>query len=364
MTRTIVDRLIPGRRDRIGGQFDRRHGVETEGRVRSDRLLGMPAPLRRHAGEYQPTNPALFRRIVRKSRVNPEHFTFLDLGCGKGRALIAAADYPFDRIVGVEADSALYRIADDNLDRWRRERADGRVTLIHGDARTFDLPAGNLFVFMYSPFLGPVFQSVAERLAAAAAESGRAVVIAYSSDREGDALERTGLFKRVRLRRRQFWAPPSVSYFYNDAAHALRRQRGGNLARLYRLNRGSRRLVVRATLALAGASAAIAFLPFRRSIAFGSVRLRRPRPAANVEQCVWAVEAAARRVPWRAKCIEQGLAVQRLLRQSGTDALLHYGARRESASGEVKAHVWVTVAGEAVIGGEEAVGYREIATFP
>lgn len=69
-------------------------------------------------------------------------------------------------------------------------------------------------------------------------------------------------------------------------------------------------------------------------------------------------------MPWRTMCIEKGVAVQRLLRKSGVDAQLHYGARHEPGSGKLQAHVWVTVGGEAVIGGEEAVDFNEIATFP
>jgi len=63
-------------------------------------------------------------------------------------------------------------------------------------------------------------------------------------------------------------------------------------------------------------------------------------------------------------CIEKGLALQRLLRTSGTDARLHYGARHDPVSGRLEAHVWVTVDGRAVIGGEEAVGFAEVASYP
>ena len=108
----------------------------------------------------------------------------------------------------------------------------------------------------------------------------------------------------------------------------------------------------------------MAFLPFRRALAFGSVAVAHRVPAAPVSDLVWAVEAAARRVPWRAKCIERGLAAQRLLRKSGVNALLHYGARQDGSSGLLQAHVWVTVDGDAVIGGEEAPDYQEMAVFP
>jgi hypothetical protein len=63
-------------------------------------------------------------------------------------------------------------------------------------------------------------------------------------------------------------------------------------------------------------------------------------------------------------CIEKGLAVQRLLRSSGVDARLHYGARHAPKTGKLEAHVWVTVAGEVIFGGEEAAAYAELARYP
>ena len=223
MTSTIIDRVLAIRKHWAGRRFDRRFGIETNQKVSRQGLTGMSTELREHAGEYAPTDPALFRRMVSKSGIDPNHFTFIDLGCGKGRIMIAAAEYPFREIIGVEADTALWRVAKQNLQRWREGRSDGRLKVVHHDARTFKWPKGNLFVFMYSPFSGSVFQQVAERLAAVAGQPGRAVVIAYSADWEAGALERTGRFTRVRMRRRKFWAASTVSFLYNDLASRMRR---------------------------------------------------------------------------------------------------------------------------------------------
>lgn len=139
--------------------------------------------------------------------------------------------------------------------------------------------------------------------------------------------------------------------------------RTGPLLRLRRLGRARRGLLLRAGLVLSLASAAVALLPFRRAIRFGSID-RDPARLDRTEDIVWAVEAIARRVPWRAKCIEQGLAVQRLLRRSGVDARLHYGARHHPRTGKLEAHVWVTSGGKTIIGGEEAGGFAEVACYP
>src|SRR4051794_16717478 len=137
----------------------------------------------------------------------------------------------------------------------------------------------------------------------------------------------------------------------------------GMFSRFQRLSRRRRRLLIDAMLALTLASAALVLLPFRRAIRLGSVDLGRNR-SAKLEDCVWAVEAAARRLPWRTACIQRGIAAQRLLRRAGIDARLRYGARNEPSAPGLEAHVWVTVGREAVVGGSEAAGFAEIAAYP
>ena len=140
--------------------------------------------------------------------------------------------------------------------------------------------------------------------------------------------------------------------------------RTGLNSRLQRLGPVRVGLLMRAGVILSLSSAAVALLPFRRALAYGSAKLGNREGSASVPELVWAVETVARRLPLRALCIERGIAVQRLLRKAGIDARLHYGAHHEARSGHLQAHVWVTVDGEPVIGGEEAEAFSEIATFP
>lgn len=133
--------------------------------------------------------------------------------------------------------------------------------------------------------------------------------------------------------------------------------------RLPGLSPDRRRLVFRLIPLLTLSSAMIAVLPFRRAIRFGSIPVGRPRPISMAD-AVWAIETAARYLPLRTKCIEKGLAAQRLLRRSGRDARLHYGARTEGGGQGLCAHVWVSVEGKVILGGEEAPAFAEIAAFP
>lgn len=143
--------------------------------------------------------------------------------------------------------------------------------------------------------------------------------------------------------------------------------RASTLRRLWRLRPRQVVLLTEAFLSLAATSAAIKFLPFRRVAASAErrPRLRIPRAWQEQEplrQVLWAVERTAALVPWRTVCFQKGLTVHRMLCRRGASPALHYGVRR-GAPGNVEAHVWVTVGGEAVIGGDEAAEFTCVATF-
>ena len=136
------------------------------------------------------------------------------------------------------------------------------------------------------------------------------------------------------------------------------------VSRWARLGRRRKALLVEAVLALAAASAAIRFRSFKRAIKMGSRPLTGQQALDDITGDVrWAVETAARNVPWRAMCIQQGLALQWMLRRRGIDARLHYGIAKDEA-GELQAHVWVAAGGSVVIGGAEAPRFNCVATFP
>jgi hypothetical protein len=137
------------------------------------------------------------------------------------------------------------------------------------------------------------------------------------------------------------------------------------IRRLRKLGPARRKLLIEAASRLALTAFGLRLLQFRRMIQSGSVPLGRPGADGSIADCVWAVEAAARRVPWRAVCIDQSLSLQRMLRERGIEAVLHYGARQNgSADKPLEAHVWVSVDGTIVIGGEEAESFACIASFP
>lgn len=84
--------------------------------------------------------------------------------------------------------------------------------------------------------------------------------------------------------------------------------------------------------------------------------------AVEVERVRSALLGWSRRVPWRVVCFQQGLALHWMARRRGIASVLHYGVAHDPAG--LAAHVWVSVDGRIVIGGEEAPRFACLAYFP
>jgi hypothetical protein len=135
--------------------------------------------------------------------------------------------------------------------------------------------------------------------------------------------------------------------------------------RLRRLSLAEAAALAEALPVLAAASLAIRLLPFRRLAAAASAwgRGSAPPDPAAVERVRRAVNAWARRVPWKTVCFQKGLALHFMLRRRGIASVLRYGVGK-SESHALAAHVWIDVGAETVMGGEEAPKFTCLARFP
>ena len=162
-----------------GRRFDRRYGVDTAGIIPASQL-DLPASQRADASNYQPIAPFNLQAIVRRLAIDCEITTFIDLGAGKGRALLLAAMLPFRRVVGVELSARLAVLARANARRFTtRATVCSPVEVVEGNATDHAFPDGPLVVFLYNPFTRRVMERVAANLVAAHGAQARRVVVVY-----------------------------------------------------------------------------------------------------------------------------------------------------------------------------------------
>ena len=87
---------------------------------------------------------------------DPRTFTFIDLGCGKGRALLVAANLGFKQVIGVEFVHELAETAKKNLDILGITNAVVELA----DAAEYYFPGGGIVVYLNNPFSGEVMEKV------------------------------------------------------------------------------------------------------------------------------------------------------------------------------------------------------------
>jgi SAM-dependent methyltransferase len=152
-------------------RYDAEHQVDTA--ARHLRKLSIASANRRFGVDHIATDPEEFARAVAQLPIRPEEFVFVDLGSGKGRALLLAGEYPFRRIIGVEFARELHQIAATNT------RSRERIQVHCLDAVEFDFPLEPLVVFLYNPFGPEVMARVAQRLHDSYAARPRLIYVLY-----------------------------------------------------------------------------------------------------------------------------------------------------------------------------------------
>jgi predicted RNA methylase len=107
-------------------------------------------------------------------------YTFIDMGSGKGRMLLLAAELPFRRIVGVEFASDLNALAQKNVKTYRNaNQACFKMEPLNMDATLFEFPPEPSIIYFYYPFERFVMEPVIQNLNRSLTEHPRDVVLVY-----------------------------------------------------------------------------------------------------------------------------------------------------------------------------------------
>lgn len=203
----VKDSLPERRHSRFGDiDYDCDHAVDT-----TWARLPLSVRLREVFSErlYQPTVEAEFAEIMQQlTTVDFETFTFIDLGSGKGRALLMAAMYPFTHVVGVEVQPELDATARRNMEVFHEpgQQCDS-IELLCADAREYEFPAGNIVLYLFNPFPDYVLREVLENLVASARHAPRSIFVLYNAPFE----------------KQEFARIPELRIFYETAQYQLYR---------------------------------------------------------------------------------------------------------------------------------------------
>ena len=181
------------------GFFDYRHGTETR-RIVELADLRIASPNKERGIRCEPTHTRSFQRLVQLLRL-PTDGGFVDFGCGKGRVLIMAAEYGFQRVTGVEFSEELCGVARANVASFLSlSETAPDIRVLHMDAVDYEVQEDDTVFYFFNPFDATVLERVAGRIVASLERVPRRASIIYLNPLWPEAIEKYGKFERLLTR--------------------------------------------------------------------------------------------------------------------------------------------------------------------
>ena len=182
--------------------FDLAYNVDTAGLVWGEALATdneNSEGAKYWATGYYGVAPSAFADALRSLALDWPQYTFIDIGCGKGRALLLALRYEFSSVVGVELSPELANVARSNLQSfnapWRKAMVPARIET--GDATAFQLPDGPVLLYLYHPFAAPVMQRFLDHVGVSLASNPRPLYLLYTNPELAPMLDRTPFLEKL-----------------------------------------------------------------------------------------------------------------------------------------------------------------------
>jgi SAM-dependent methyltransferase len=159
--------------------FDLLYGTDTA-QIEGVGALDIPDNQLEHANRYEAVDPAAFDALMRALPVAYEGNVFVDIGSGKGRAVLLASRFPFREIIGIELSERLAAQARKNVSIFRDDaQRCGNISVVCADATRYELPPWDTVLFLYNPFDKHGMRQLHANVARSIQKHPRRICLAY-----------------------------------------------------------------------------------------------------------------------------------------------------------------------------------------
>ncbi|MEP7238304.1 MAG: class I SAM-dependent methyltransferase [Ferruginibacter sp.] len=131
-----------------------------------------------HATIYMPVSYYLLEEIFQQLPATARNH-FLDIGCGKGRALCMAAHEGFKQVTGLDFSKDLCEKATENLTLTKQKIPGFTFNVINNDAFYYDIPADVDCIFFFNPFDEIIMSAVVNNIFESLQNKPRKLYIIY-----------------------------------------------------------------------------------------------------------------------------------------------------------------------------------------
>lgn len=166
---------------------EKKYGINTTGADELKKLEDKGIDIT-HATIYMPVSYGLLEEIFTQLNFNLSSVAlakeeplnhFLDIGCGKGRALCVAAHQGFKKVTGIDFSKELCDIAKANLALTKQKIPTLQFNVINNDAFYFEIPDDVDCIFFFNPFDEIIMSAVVNNIFESLQNNPRNLYIIY-----------------------------------------------------------------------------------------------------------------------------------------------------------------------------------------
>lgn len=143
-------------------------------------------PNKGHANYYQPVRYRPFFRLFKHYNIVPRG-RFVDIGAGKGKAMVLAAQVGYQDLLGIELFDDLTQVARKNLEKFKQSEpryGDLQVELKTMDATDYVFDQKDQFIFMNDPFSDEPMQKLVDNIIKSYKEHPRELWVVFKNNNQ------------------------------------------------------------------------------------------------------------------------------------------------------------------------------------
>lgn len=157
---------------------EKKYGIHTTGYDELEHLLEKGIDLS-HANIYMPVNYYMLEKMMGDIIELTNEKSFLDIGCGKGRAMAVASYYGFKKIQGIDISKEFIEEAKINLATIHQKFPEANFELLLQEAFYYRIPQDISVIFLFNPFDEVIMSGVVENILISQEKNPRTIWVIY-----------------------------------------------------------------------------------------------------------------------------------------------------------------------------------------
>ena len=174
---------------------ERKYGIQTT-KLNDLKKLSIKGDNLGHAQNYQGANYFLLDKVFTYLQSINVNKNIIDYGCGKGRVLVVAAFYGFNKITGIDFAKELCEEAQKNIIPLQQHFPDKIFNVIHINAVDYEIEDDMNVFFFFNPFDEVVMLAVVKNILLSLKKNLRDVYVIYINPVHSEIFMSAG-FKQI-----------------------------------------------------------------------------------------------------------------------------------------------------------------------